>query len=570
MTTKPSNLIYGLHDKPPHLVTFFLGFQHVCIFSIALIFPVIIVRKMGGTEVMAAQLVSISMLAAGIGTIAQAITRGPVGSGYLCPQVNGPSFLSASILAAKTGGLSLLFGMTIIAGVFEALFSSVINRLRVLFPPEVTGLIVAMVGISITRVAVGMFLDLNNPDEVMKHAKIMTAMFTLVIMVGLNVWSKGKLRLFSIIIGMTAGYVFAWMNGILGDADFAVITSSTLVWFPLSDHPGWTFDIHLLIPFLVAMICSSLKSVGDLTTCQKINDVAWKRSDMKNIKKGILADSIGCICAGLFGAMGQSTSSTNVGLSIATGATCRVIAFATGGLLIILAFCPKLSSIFAIMPEPVMGAILIFAVAFMIIAGLQIIMSRMMDSRKTFVVGLSIIFGLGVDMMPGAYTEALPHWSQPIFSSSLSAATILAIILNLVFRIGISKKASINLTPGVDSSDQIFTFMDRQGGMWGARKEVIYNAISAMNELFETVSAHSLTDEIVTMEAYFDEYKLDVDIHYKGALFEFPLERPDKNELRTDPNAVILLAGFLIRQFADKATCLQKGEVCQVALHFEH
>jgi len=72
------------------------------------------------------------------------------------------------------------------------------------------------------------------------------------------------------------------------------------------------------------------------------------------------------------------------------------------------------------------------------------------------------------------------------------------------------------------------------------------------------------------MEAYFDEYKLDVDIHYKGALFEFPPERPDKNELRTDPNAVILLAGFLIRQFADKATCLQKGEVCHVALHFEH
>jgi len=570
LNTKPSNLIYGVDDKPKHFVTFFLGFQHVCIFSIALIFPVIIIRKMGGTEMMAAQLVSISMLAAGIGTIVQAFSKGPVGSGYLCPQVNGPSFLSASILAAKTGGLSMLFGMTLIAGIFEALFSRALNKLRVLFPPEVTGLIVAMVGISITRVAVGMFLDLNDVNEVMKHTKIMTAMFTLMVMVGLNVWSKGKLRLFSIIIGMSSGYVFAWMNGILGDSDFAVVTSSPMVWFPLSGHPGWTFDIHLFIPFLVAMICSSLKSVGDLTTCQKINDVEWKRSDMKNIKKGILADSIGCICAGIFGAMGQSTSSTNVGLSIATGATSRVIAFATGGLLVMLAFCPKLSSIFAIMPEPVMGATLIFAVAFMIIAGLQIIMSRMMDSRKTFVVGLSIIFGLGVDMMPGAYTEAMPHWSQPIFSSSLSAATILAIILNLLFRIGISKKASFTLTPGIDSSDQIFTFMDRQGGMWGARKEVIYSAISAMNELFETLSAHSLTNETITMEANFDEYKLDVNIHYNGTPLEFPLERPDKNELRTDPNAVILLAGFLIRQFADKATCIRKGEVCHVALHFNH
>lgn len=56
--------------------------------------------------------------------------------------------------------------------------------------------------------------------------------------------------------------------------------------------------------------------MGDITTCQKINDVEWKRPDMKNIGGGILSDGLSAIVSGLVGGMGQSTSSSNVGLSI--------------------------------------------------------------------------------------------------------------------------------------------------------------------------------------------------------------------------------------------------------------
>ena len=53
--------------------------------------------------------------------------------------------------------------------------------------------------------------------------------------------------------------------------------------------------------------------------------------------------------------MGLTTSSANVGLSIATGATSRRIGFACGAMLIALAFVPKLAVLFAIMPGPVIG-----------------------------------------------------------------------------------------------------------------------------------------------------------------------------------------------------------------------
>jgi len=151
---------------------------------------------------------------------------------------------------------------------------------------------------------------------------------------------------------------------------------------------------------------------------QKINDAEWKRPDMKNVSKGIFADAVSDMTSGILGGAGQSTSSSNVGLSIATSTTSRVVGYAVGGLLICFAFIPKISSLFAVIPKPVIGATLIFAISFMIVAGIQIIMSRMIDSRKTIIIGVSLIFGLMVDVLPDIFSNVHP-WIQPVFSSSL-------------------------------------------------------------------------------------------------------------------------------------------------------
>jgi len=122
--SKPSSLIYGVNDKPPLLTTIILGIQHVSIMSIAIIFPVIIVNGMGSSVSPndARAFVSLSLISGGIITILQALKYKNLGSGYLCPSICGPSFLSASILAASLGGLPLVFGMTAFTGVVEVAF----------------------------------------------------------------------------------------------------------------------------------------------------------------------------------------------------------------------------------------------------------------------------------------------------------------------------------------------------------------------------------------------------------------------------------------------------------------
>jgi len=569
MSKRPPNLIYGVDDTPPLLTLLLLGVQHVFIITISLIFPVLIIRAIGGSAAQAGFMVSMAMLAAGVGTILQALNRKGIGSGYLCPALCGPSFLSASLLAVKTGGLSLLFGMTTVAGMFEVLLSRVLHRLRVLFPPEVTGTVVTMVGITVIPVAISNFMGLDATDTVTERSELIVAVVTLGAMVCTNVWCKGKLKLYPILVGMILGYTLSYLLGILGVADLRQFSQAPLLAVPDLDYFGWSFDVLLLAPFLIAITCSLLKTVGDITTCQKINDLDWKRVDMKNVSGGILADGLSAAVGGLVGTMGQSTSSSNIGLSIGTGATSRKIAFATGGILVVLAFFPKLATIFVIMPKPVMGATLLFAISFMIVAGFQIIMSRMLDVRKTFVVGISIIFGLSVDVLPGLYEHVHP-WIHPIFSSSLSLAAILAVSLNLLLRLGIARRQQLVLRPGVDTTDAIFAFMEKQGAAWGARKDVIYRAISALNEFYESATLLGLAKSEITVDVSFDEFNLDVDIRYTGTLMDFPTERPTEVDLLRDTRTTVKLAGFMIMHYVDQLKSDAKGDSCRIQFHFEH
>lgn len=569
MAKKPANLIYSVDEKPPLSTLLLLGLQHVSVLSVGWIFVVVIVTGIGGTSEQAKNVIQISMIVSGIATILQARTKGPVGSGYLCPMSCGPAYIAASISAGKVGGLPLVFGSVIASGVFEALLSRVMQRLRALFPPEVTGLVVSMVGIELIVLAAPRFLGFTGAGSSRNLLAIAVALLTLAAMIGPTVWSEGMLRLYPVLLGLVVGYLSAYAVGLLTWPQLNVVLAAPLINLPTRAQSGWAFSLAMLPAFLIASLASTLKTVGDLTLCQKINDAEWKRTDMKSVSGGVLAGSICTIGAGLLGGAGQSTFSSNVGLAIATKATSRHVALPCGIILILLAFCPKLSAVFTVMPQPVMGAILVYVACFMILAGVQLLTSRMLDARKIFVVGISLIFGLSVRMVPGLYAD-VPDALSSLFSSSLSLATVLVIVLNLLFRIGIRTRVALELDPRADSAEKIFTFMQVQGATWGARKEVIDRVTYAISEFIEAVGALGLARNKIGAEVSFDEFNLDVDLRYDGVLMEFSQQRPTEADLLSDETGVAKLAGFLIRNYVDRITSDCVDGRCRVQFHFDH
>jgi NCS2 family nucleobase:cation symporter-2 len=437
MPRQPPGLIYAVGERPPALTLFVLSVQHIFLMSSTLVLPVVLVTEIGGSFVEVQGVLALSMIACGVGTILQAMRLRGFGSGYLCPNLVGPNFFGTLMGAAWLGGLPLMRGMTIAAGLFEALFARVIYRMRFLFPPEITGLVVLvvlMVGESLIPLGASKFLGVTYPDEPISRVSFAVATITLFCMVAVNVWGRGKLRLYGVLIGLVIGYALSLVTGIFGYVQLHRVYNApwvTVPWF--EGMTSISFRWSLLPGFLIVSATGALKTMGNLTMCQKVNDADWKDPDIDRISGGLLADSVAVTVSGLIGGMASDTSSSNVALSSASGATSRAIGYVAGGLFAILGFFPKLSALLSVMPMPVMGAILIFVTSFMLLSGMQIILSSNMDTRKIFIVGVSLVFGLSLDILPELYA-GVQGWLRSLFDSPLTLATVMAVVLNQVLR----------------------------------------------------------------------------------------------------------------------------------------
>jgi xanthine permease XanP len=569
MARKPNDLLYRLEERPPIGVVLILALQHVFFLSFGLIIAVVIMRSIGVGDKVATSVVSMAMIASGVASVLQAFNKGPIGSGYLCTEGIDPTFVSISVVAGSQGGLPLVFGMTMVSGVLESLLSRFMGRLRVLFPPEVTGVVLLMVGLNIVPTMVLKFFGAATASAPLETRSLVVGIAALAAMVATNIWSRGKLKLYSVLIGMGVGYAAAIATGALTSAALAPLRQLPFFSLPDTSYISYRFDIALIIPVLIVTVASTLKSVATLTMCQKINDRDWVRTDMQNMQKGVLADGMSTFLSGLVGGVGQSLYASSVGLSVASGATSRVIAYWVGAIFVALAFMPRLAALFVTMPEPIMGATLVFMVCFMVASGLQIMTSRMIDIRRTFVIAVSIIFGLSVDIFPALYHRGHPQL-EAFFGSSLTVATVLAVTLNLVMRLGIARRVTLTVAPGRDGAQTIIDFLESQGSAWGARKDVVQRGASILVELLESAAGAGIADGPISIEASFDEFNLDFDVSYKGRPMPFPDAAPPPEAVLVGGTGALAFSGNLVRKLSNGVTATERDGVCRIKIHLVH
>lgn len=565
---KPANLIYGVNDIPPIGITLFSGLQHVGIISIYLLFPLVVLREAGLSTDAVNNILSLSMLAMGIGALLSALRVGPLGSGFLCPPVFSACYLSPSLLALKTGGLPLVFGMTLFAGVFEAALSRVQRYLRAYFPPEIAGLLVLLIGVNAGVIGMNHVLGVSTPAY-SESAEFLIAAVTLGSMVALAVWGEGALKMFSALLGTMIGYAAAAATGILTVADIDKIVTAPLVSLPSLAHLDWRWDAALIMPFAIGALAACLKSVGCVTTCQKLNDADWVRPDMRSAERGVLADAVGTVAAGLLGTVGVNSSPTSIGVSNASGVTSRRVAYAIAGIFLVLAFLPKVAVYLAIMPPPVIGAALLFAACYVFVNGLQIISSRLFDARRTFVLGLSFMAGIAVDIYPD-YFARFAGSMQPVLGSSLVLGVVCAMLLNLAFRLGVRRVVRLSVKVEEIDARAIEDFMETHGASWGARRDIIERAKFNLTQSVETIIESCEPQGPLEIEARFDEFSLDIRIAYMGPPLELPEKRPTNEEIIESEEGQRKLAGFMLRRYADRVAATHRGNRSTILFHFDH
>jgi xanthine permease XanP len=568
---RPSDLIYSVWEKPPAIVCLANAAQHAVLIAPTMINPILVMRATGATEEIIVQTISLSFIALGFATVLQAQPRSWIGSGYLIAIIPATAYVPVSILAMNAGGLPLLFGMTLLAGVCEIGFAQAVQRLRAFFPAEISGLCILLIGVYGGVLGIGAVfgLDASTGRSSATVQEIAVSAVTLALMIGLNVWGKGALRMYCAIIGIAAGYLAGVFAGAL-----SLNAKTVLSAVPLIDLPHWSgklpaFSADLIVPFMAAALTCALRGMGDITTCQKINDRDWIRPDMISIRNGIVSNGVGTIVAACVGGIGGNTTSASIGMSNATGVTSRWVAYWLGGLLVLLSAFPVIAAVLVATPRAVIGALLLFGSCYVMINGLQIIATRLLDPRRTFIIGLALVLSLSHDLFPELYRSA-PAAIQPFVGSGLVLGLVSALLLNAIFRAGVRTRTSTLIERRMDAPDAIRTFLEQQGARWGARRDVMERAIFGTIQAVESITEHCNVEGPIAIEASFDEFKLDIRLSWRGDDFMLEDRRPTDDEIRDSEDGIRRLAGYLIHRNADGVRASRKGDLAMLEFHFQH
>jgi xanthine permease XanP len=327
-----------------------------------------------------------------------------------------------------------------------------------------------------------------------------------------------------------------------------------------------SFDPTLLAPFVIVALAGTLHLMGNVSTAQRINDDDWVRPNFSSLTGGLAGNGIAAVLCGLVGSLGVNSYTSCIGVSTATGITSRNVAYAIGIIFALLSLVPAAAIVVATIPPPVVGAALFFTAAFVFTSGLQMITARMLDARKTIVIGLSF----GAAVMADVYQDVfatVPTVLQPILGNALVLGTSCGVVLNLITRIGIRERASVRLEAGNVGREAVEKFLTEQGSHWAARRDIVSRAIFGAVQLLELLGDSTGP---VELEARFDEFNLDLRIRYTGAPLVFPELRPNAREIMTSAEGERLLAGYLLRQSADRISSRALGERAEVHLHYDH
>jgi len=566
MAERPKDLIYARDEKPPAVPLIAIGFQHVAVICPYLVMVALVAEAAKLPQEAARNAMGLAMIAVAFLTVLQSLRLGPIGSGYLCPPVVSAIYLPSAMLAASVFGFPVVCGMVIFAGGCEVAVGALLNSLRKFFPAVVSGVVIIAVGIELGKIGLGVLLDPQVMRDPRVNHMFLTALSVLLTMIALAVWAKGLPKLLCVLIGILLGYGVAALLEVFPQGFSTELARSPIFALPDPRFLSYSFEPSLMLPFAIAGLASGLRVVGVLTTCQQMNDAAWRRPNMESISGGVIADGIGCAVGGALAAPGMSASPSLVGIEKLTGVTSRIVAWPIAGWLVALSCLPKFANLIVNMPRPVMAAALFFNGSLMFVAGIQLVVSRPITLRATLIIGLSLLSAFSVLFFPEFY-KSLPSWTRQFTGSEITVAVVVSTALNALFLLGTWRYGQLRL--GADGTPltaaSFDSFFDQQASEWKIPAADVQRVREVMDQAIEHVAAK--TQGPVRIQVGSDSFDIRVTLNYTGNLPNLPDARP-RVDLVEEQSFVSGLTGYLSGLHADRIERSAKGEECEIKLLF--
>lgn len=425
--------VFELNGVPSFGQALPLALQHVVAMIVGCVTPSIIVAGVAGiNDSDRVILIQAALFCSAISTLLQLfpfIKFGNFQLGSALPVIMGISFAYVPSMQAIAGtyDIATILGAQVVGGVVAIIVGFCIRKIRILFPPLVTGTVVFTIGLSLYPTAVNYMAGGTSSDAYGSWQNWLVAFFTLAVVTGLNHFARGFLKLASILIGIVAGYILAIPFGLV---DLSGVQSAGLFQLPQPLHFSMSFEPSACIAIGLLFAINSIQAIGDFsaTTSGSMN----RMPENKELQGGIVMYGISNILCAFLGGLPTATYSQNVGIVTTTKVINRCVLGLAAIILMIAGFVPKFSGLLTTIPQCVLGGATISVFASIAMTGIKLIFQQEMNFRNTSIVGLSVALGMGITQASGSLA-AFPEWVTTVFGSSpVVVATLMAILLNVI------------------------------------------------------------------------------------------------------------------------------------------
>ena len=273
-------------------------------------------------------------------------------------------------------------------------------------------------------VAIG---NMGNNVEKPTGQSLALAMLTVLIILLVNIFTKGFIKSISILIGLIAGTIIAATMGLV---DFSPVAEAPLIHIPTPFYFGAPqFEISSIVMMCIIATVSMVESTGVYLA---LSDITKDPIDSTRLRNGYRAEGLAVLLGGLFNTFPYTGFSQNVGLVKLSGIRTRLPIYYAAGFLILLGLLPKFGALAQIIPSPVLGGAMLVMFGFVSLQGMQILARVDFEHNEHNFLIAAVSISAGVGLNGSNLFNTLPTELQMFFSNGIVIASAVAIILNAI------------------------------------------------------------------------------------------------------------------------------------------
>lgn len=412
---------YNLEDKPRLLPMILYGLQWWIVTVPALIVMGLVLAKLHfGADLLAQGYYMQKLFAIlGLTLLAQ------IFFGHKLPLVVGPaSVLLVGILASLSSGIPAIYTAIMIGGLVMAIMAAagMLKILQRLFTTRIIVTIMFLIPITLTPTILNLsFKGASNPLFNLGFLLVIT-----ILLIVLNRMLNGIWKSTTLIWGILMSSFFLYqfnLNPVNVTTEPGEISNAGYGLFIIPE-----FEFGVIFSFLFCALAILIAEVGSI---QAVGKMIGADQMGTRTKRGVFFSGISSAVSGLTGVIGSTDFSLSPGIIAATRCASRYPFIVSGILLILCAFFPPLIQMLLLIPNIVMGVVLLYVMTTQFAAGFQMLVQQkaVIGFNDGVIIGMPLMVALLISFIPGDVIAQIPAMIRPLLGNSLVMGIVMVLLM---------------------------------------------------------------------------------------------------------------------------------------------